>query len=50
MLIGMDWLETHKEKLDCFNKTLECEDDEGNKRVLQGIQKLVSVRQFQQYN
>jgi hypothetical protein len=46
MLIGMDWLETHKVKLDCFNKTLECEDDKGNKRVLQGIQKPMSVRKI----
>jgi hypothetical protein len=40
MLIGMDWLEAHKVKLDCFNKTLECEDDKGNKRVLQGSKNL----------
>jgi hypothetical protein len=46
MLIGMDWLVSHKEKLDCFNKNLDCEDDEGNKRMLQGIQKPVSVRKI----
>jgi hypothetical protein len=46
MLINMDWLETHKVKLDCFNKTMECEDDEGNKRVLWGIQKPMLVRQI----
>jgi hypothetical protein len=37
MLIGMDWLATHKVKLDFFNKTMECEYDEGNKRILEGI-------------
>lgn len=37
MLIGMDCLETHKVKLDCFSKTFKCEDDEGNKRVLYEI-------------
>jgi hypothetical protein len=46
MLIGMDWLASHKSKLDCYNKTLECEDEEGKKRTLQGIQNHVSVRQI----
>jgi hypothetical protein len=46
MLIGMDWLASHKSKMDCYNKTLECEDDKGKKRTLQGIQNLVSVRQI----
>jgi hypothetical protein len=27
----------HKEKLDYYEKTLECEDEEGNARVFQGI-------------
>ena len=40
----MDWLVAHKEKLNCYEKTLECEDEEGNEKLLQGIQKLVSVR------
>jgi hypothetical protein len=26
LMIGMDWLAAHKAKLDCYNKTLECED------------------------
>jgi hypothetical protein len=38
LLIGMDWLASHKTKLDCYNKTLECEDEEGRKITLQGIQ------------
>jgi hypothetical protein len=46
LLIGMDWLASHKSKLDCYNKTLECEDEEGRKRTLQGIQNPVSVRQI----
>jgi hypothetical protein len=37
LLIGMDWLATHKTKLDHYNKTLECEDEEGRKITLQGI-------------
>jgi hypothetical protein len=46
MLIGMDWLVSHKSKLDYYNKTLECGDEEGKKRILQGIQNLVSMRQI----
>jgi hypothetical protein len=37
VLIGMDWF---KERLNYHDKTLECEDNEGNMRVLQGIQNL----------
>jgi hypothetical protein len=32
--------------LEYFNKKLECEDEEGKKRTLQGIQNPVSVRQI----
>jgi hypothetical protein len=46
LLIGMDWLASHKTKLDCYNKTLECEDGEGRRITLQGIQNPVSVRQI----
>jgi hypothetical protein len=46
ILLGMDWLAVHKNKLYCYNKMLECEDEEEEKRTLQGIQKLVSVRQI----
>ena len=44
VLIGMDWLEAHREKLDCYNKTFECLDEEGNLRVVKGIQKVISRR------
>ena len=44
ILIGMDWLEVHRVKLDCYNKTFECIDEEGNLRVVRGIPKLISVR------
>jgi hypothetical protein len=46
LLIGMDWLAAHKTKLDCYNKTLECENEEGRRVTLQGIQNPVSVRQI----
>ena len=44
VLIGMDSLEAHKVKLDCYNKTFECMDEEGNPRVVGGIPKVISVR------
>ena len=28
VLIGMDWLETHRVKLDYYNKTFECMNEE----------------------
>ena len=37
VLIGMDWLEAHRAKLDCYNKTFECLDDKGNLRVVKGF-------------
>jgi hypothetical protein len=46
MLLGMDWSASHKAKLDCYNKTLEFENGEEEKRTLHGIQKPVSVRQI----
>ena len=46
IIIGMDWLEAHIVNLDCYNKTFECIDEEGNLRVVKGIPKVVSVRQI----
>jgi hypothetical protein len=46
VLLGMDWLAVHKEKMNYYEKTLECEDEEGNARVLQCIQNPVSVRKI----
>ena len=44
VLIGMDWLESHRVNLDCYNKTFECMDGEGNPVVVKGISKVISVR------
>jgi hypothetical protein len=46
MIIGMDWLEQHKEVLDCYTKILSYKDNFSTIRTTQGIPKLVSVRQF----
>ena len=45
VLIGMDWLEVHRVKLDYYNKTFECMDEEGNPVVVKGIPKVILVRQ-----
>ena len=45
VLIGMDWLEVHKVKIDYYHKTFKCMD-EGNPRVVRGIQKVISVKKL----
>ena len=45
ILIGMDCLEVYKVKLDCYNKTFECMDEEGKSSIMKGIPKVISVRQ-----
>ena len=45
VLIGIDWLEAHRVKLDCYNKAFECLDEEGNSRIVKGIPKVISIRQ-----
>ena len=37
VLIGMDWLEAQRVRLDCYNKTFECLDEEENLKVVKGI-------------
>ena len=44
MLLGMDWLYLHRTKVDCYDKAIECVDDDGEPRVLQGKKKTTSVR------
>jgi hypothetical protein len=46
LLISMDWLDAHKTKLDYYSKTLECENKEGIRVTLQGIQNPALVRQI----
>ena len=41
----MDWLEAHRVKLDCYNKTFECMNEEGNPVIVKGVPKVISVRQ-----
>ena len=44
VLIGMDWLEAHRVKLDYYNKTFECLDEEDNLKFVRGIPKVISSR------
>jgi hypothetical protein len=39
-------LAAHKTKLDYYNKNLECEDEEGRRITLEGIQKPILMRQI----
>lgn len=34
MLLGMDFLYLHRTKVDCYDKSIECVDDNGEPRVL----------------
>jgi len=36
ILLGMDWLYIHSTKVDCYDKSIECFDDNREKRVLSG--------------
>ena len=44
VLIGMDWLEAHRVKIDYYNNTFECMDEEGNPRIVRRIPKVDFVR------
>ena len=45
-VIGMDWLEKHHAILDCYKKTITCLDDEGKEGNIQGIPRVVVVREI----
>ena len=46
LLIGMDWLEKHRVIINCYDKTFSCLDNEGNKVIIKGIPRKVSVREI----
>jgi hypothetical protein len=45
-LIGMDWLDQHHALLDFHNKRFTCLDEEGNRKIVQGIPRVVAVREI----
>ena len=40
----MDCLYLHRTKVDCYDKAIECVDDNGEPRIFQGKKKVISVR------
>ena len=44
MPLGMDWLYLHRTKVYFYENPIECMDDNGEKRILQGKKKPTSVR------
>ena len=44
MILGMDWLYLYKTKVDCYDKAIECLDDNGEHMFLQGKKKETSIR------
>jgi hypothetical protein len=45
-LIGMDWLDQHHDILDCYNKEFTCLYEEGNLRIVQGIPRVLTIREI----
>jgi len=39
MILGMDWLVIHQSKVDFYDKAIECFDNDGERRILQGKNK-----------
>lgn len=44
MLLGMDWLYLHRTKVEFYDKSIECVDENGEPRALQDKKKATSVR------
>jgi hypothetical protein len=41
----MDWLDEHHVVLDCYNKAFTCLDEQANLRTVQGIPRVVTIRE-----
>ena len=44
ILLGMDWLYLHRNMVDFYDQAIECVDEDGEPRVLEGKKKATSVR------
>jgi hypothetical protein len=44
LIIGMDWLESHRAMVYCFVKKVLCVDDEGRPVEIHGVWRKVSLR------
>jgi hypothetical protein len=45
-VIGMDWLEKHNVVLDYYHNTITCLDEEGKQGTIQGIPRVVVVKEI----
>ena len=43
ILIGMDWLETHRAIIDCLHKSCDCMDKEGKRNTVKGIYRPITT-------
>ncbi|KAH9293368.1 hypothetical protein KI387_041430, partial [Taxus chinensis] len=46
VVIGVNWLADHKEKVDCFEKNIRCLDDRLKTTEIQGVKREISVRKL----
>ena len=46
ILIGMEWLESHREIINCLHKSLDCMDEEGNRHTVKGIYRPITTQQI----
>jgi len=44
MFLGMDWLFIHGNKVDYYDKAIQCLDNDGRRIILQGNKKPISAR------
>jgi len=44
MLLDIDWLYLHRTEVNYYDKAIECVDENGEVRVLQGTKKATSIR------
>ena len=50
ILIGLDWMESHKNIINCLHKIYNCIDEKGNYHTIKGIYKPMSYDKSQLYN
>lgn len=43
LIVGMDWLESHRAIVDCYNKTILLKNDQGETTVIEGIKRDVTL-------
>ena len=43
VVLGMDWLDSHRASIDCKKKTIMCQDDQGKDVEIVGISRPISL-------